>query len=200
MKKILLVLTLMIIMGLGIGKAEAVNYVSLLSTDGSCGWLEVDYSTTPVGGYYTYDYTLHLQDYGTYTLPDGKSYFSWFKSLKVMNPPGDNVTETSPSTPSNWNFVQASGNIYYEWDALNANHYLYNPYYGAIPTGAPIGSLSGFGIKSKVPPAMVTAFSWNGGGTAQGTTYGPVPEPTTLLLLGSGLLGLAAFGRKKRKV
>jgi hypothetical protein len=34
-----------------------------------------------------------------------------------------------------------------------------------------------------------------GGGT--GTRTNPTPEPATMLLLGGGLAGLAAFGRKK---
>lgn len=46
-----------------------------------------------------------------------------------------------------------------------------------------------------------TPVGYDGGfGTTWGATGPPVPEPGTLVLVASGLLGLAAAGRKKRAV
>ena len=55
-----------------------------------------------------------------------------------------------------------------------------------------------------VRPADVSTTNQGGGngtdphtGDGNGTDPAPIPEPTTVLLLGAGLLGLAGLGRKK---
>ncbi len=45
--------------------------------------------------------------------------------------------------------------------------------------------------------SWLSGDTWPGGGDGGSTSSVPVPEPTTILLLGSGLLGLVGYNRKR---
>lgn len=139
--------------------------------------------------------------------------------------PFDPVTSTNPAqvlfefgNVETFDVEVVAGDYEISWEAVAGPHYdgidfwingvvgnqitfdlgstLFNGLGG--PTGDPVSGSKIFIGQDSVTPDVYASL-----GSADGNYYqefhiaAPVPEPTTMLLLGSGLIGLAGLGRKK---
>jgi len=137
------------------------------------------------GSGYTYQYTLEnvgLSGQSIHRLDLQIGAYTTISFTAVVGEPL--LVVPPPATPG--------GKVYFMWDEL-----------------AP-GESSTFGFTVDLAPGIGTATLWNTGATTNecvstavvaydgGAGRDPVPEPATLLLIGSGLLGMAGAKRFKR--
>lgn len=132
--------------------------------------VEIEYNIIgPVSGIWTYNYT--LKNTGTEDI--------WLWDIYPT------VSVSDITKPTNWDFL-TNYNSWIEW---------FTPFpFPGIPAG---GFLSGFSYKSSGSPGWVRYDVSTSGGIISGLTQGATPEPSSLILLASGMLiGVRLLRRK----
>jgi len=150
---------------------------------------QVLYSETPLGGgLWEYDYTF----YNT-SDPIADAGYDLYDLFLNVSPA---VTLSNILSATNWDFISDSS-TFIDWSSTMP---------GEPPIGsdiAPGTSLSGFSLTSDT---QLASLSFDATLSNPNDPINPVvfpgttalvPEPSTLILVGSGLIGLTGYGRKK---
>ena len=136
------------------------------------------------------------------TVTDGSSYMSLDYLDVIPDPLAANYDPNDPTTWTKyeyriwWDAITQSGQAIGWLDVIPGSGYG-DLLWGAYEPGAqwtPIGTLADFRLGCNILADTTHGWSARSEDPMEGHT---VPEPATMLLLGSGLLGLAGFGRKK---
>jgi hypothetical protein len=112
---------------------------------------------------------------------------------------------TGPSFTAGINGMTSNFTYTYDWDLNPATYNLYmNDTYGdGLDAGGSLHLIvNGISLLDYDTPSNVFSYSYSYDFDVPGTNPGtnPVPEPSTFLLLGSGLAGLGFYARKRKKV
>ena len=141
----------------------------------------------PVDGMYTYSYIVH----NNVSSPENVWDFWLYPTV-----PFTNVSQiTDEFDWILWDYF-TDWESYIRWFSTDASYDI-----------TPGGCLSGFSYDSASGPG-ITCYDQGGcdpptgsptGNYTSGNTVGPVPEPTTILLIGAALAGLLGVGRHRRR-
>jgi hypothetical protein len=163
-----------------------------IDVDGMVNFGVVDNSTAPGMGYeYVIDIDWKNRTYNAFSLK-GVDDSQFEKS--VYNSP--------ESDPWQFNPDGSDSKLYAEDRSFTADQLITDPYYNKLFLGTTHYYASGFDLSF----IYANNSSWDGVFTSHFTMecgndnmmgHAPVPEPATMLLLGTGLLGIAGVGRKK---
>lgn len=180
---------------------------AMLLAAGSGAWaipLTIQYTVTPTvtdmsGGIYKYSYDV---------LNNNQSLGLDVFLIQVPDVPGNTnislITDpVSPGSPGFWNHHFTSTlDTRYNSSATLKPGYIWLEWDGNLPGSVyPIGTSATFSFRADAPPGLSegVVVTFTGGYIGyEAIMTSPVPLPPTMLLLGSGLLGLGAWRRFRK--